>query len=198
VIVDQLKSRTSAAHSSLEERLRLACPRPSLGDYEAYLAAMYGFSAPLEARYRQLPPELAQELRIERRCKAALLEADLASLAARRGAGTTRPPLCERLPSTDTVSRTLGTLYVLEGSTLGARFLLRHLEPLGIEDCSSYLRSYGPELKPMWEGFRNILTSHAERHPEQVEELLDAALQTFSRIDAWFVQCGAAEESRAA
>jgi heme oxygenase len=199
VILDQLKSRTAAAHTSLEQRLGIARERATLGDYEAYLLAMWGFSSPLELGFRKLPAELGRELRIEERCKADLLEADLAALAARTGRpASSRPKWCDQLPSTSSVTRSLGVLYVLEGSTLGARFLLRHLAPLGIEDCSSYLRSYGAELKVMWEGLRDVLVDHAQRHPELEPELIDAAQQTFARLDAWFVQCGAAEESRAA
>lgn len=160
---------------------------------------MYGFSKPLEDAFVELPPELGRELCIERRCKAALLEADLEALAARSGrVRASRTPWCDELPSTSNVSRTLGVLYVLEGSTLGARFLLRHLAPLGIDDCSTYLKSYGADLKMMWESLRQVLNRHAESYPEQQSQMVEAAQQTFERLDAWFVLCGAAEESRAA
>lgn len=192
MILDQLRSRTAAAHASLERRLRLARAEPTLAHYASYLGAMYGFTAPLELGFRRLPSSLAAELELDLRSKAELIARDLAELAERLGHATSRAP-CEHLPRNDNPARTLGVLYVLEGSTLGARFLLRHLQPLNIDGCSSYLQSYGSALGAMWDKMRGALVRYAAAHPEQQAELLDSAVQTFERVDVWFVRCGAAE-----
>jgi heme oxygenase len=194
MILDQLKSRTAANHASFERRLHITRAEPTLADYGSYLSAMYGFTAPLEVGFQRLPLALTEELELGMRLKAGLLAQDLACLDVRLGR-VVSADVCEQLPANDSPARTLGTLYVLEGSTLGARYLLRHLQPLGIEDCSSYLRSYGDSLGPMWEKMRAVLVRHAEVHPEQQPDLVDAALQTFETLDAWFVRCGAAEAS---
>lgn len=197
MILDQLKSGTATTHESLERRLLLAQEAPTLASYSTYLRAMYGFVAPLEVGFRQLPSELAASLEIERRCKAELILEDLAALAPRVGQ-TASPLWCGALPEQGCAARALGALYVLEGSTLGARWLLRHLAPLGVDGCSAYLRSYGDDLGPMWQRMRAVLQAHSERYPELDVELLAAARETFERLDAWFVSCGAAEVSRAA
>ncbi|RYZ05897.1 MAG: hypothetical protein EOO73_18465 [Myxococcales bacterium] len=194
MILDQLKAATAEAHESLERRLHLAQHPVSRGSYSAYLRAMYGFVAPLEAAFGQLPPDLSKTLELERRCKARLILQDLEVLAP----GDSKPPFCEVLPEQGTAARALGALYVLEGSTLGARWLLRHLAPLGIEGCSAYLNSYGEDLGAMWQRMRAVLQTHSRLHPEHDAELVATALQTFQRLDAWFVRCGAAEVSRAA
>jgi heme oxygenase (biliverdin-IX-beta and delta-forming) len=198
VILEQLKSATASAHSSLERRLRIAQERPSLLDYRNYLRAMYGFTAPLEARLRLLPRPFADDVEFESRCKAELLLEDLAALERRSAGRAELAARCRVLPESQTSAQAMGILYVLEGSTLGARWLLRHLQPLGLEDCSAYLQSYGEALGPMWQKMRAALVRHAELHPEQTATTLAAAGDTFRALDDWFVQCDAAKESRAA
>jgi heme oxygenase (biliverdin-IX-beta and delta-forming) len=193
VILEQLKSETAAAHASIEQRLRIARSRPSVSDYRNYLAAMYGFTAPIEQRLRSLADGLGSELELERRCKSQLLARDLAVLDARLDSSNQPAELCRALPENRDLTQALGTLYVLEGSTLGARWLLRHLQPLGVEDCCSYLRSYGDALGDMWEKMRRALVLHAERHPGRIPELIAAASDTFHKLDDWCVHCQAAE-----
>jgi len=177
--------------------LLVARERPSLEDYGSYLTAMHGFCAPLETSFRRLPAVWAEPLRIEQRCRAHLIATDLAALNARLARALTPSP-CEQLPAIGSVASALGSLYVLEGSTLGARYLLRQLGALSISDCSSYLGSYGEELSRMWQELRTELLRFAEEQPEQQAKVIDAALETFRCLDAWFVRCGAAEVSRAA
>lgn len=195
MILEQLKSETAAAHASIEERLRIAREHPSLVDYRNYLLAMYGFLAPVERRLRELPQDFAAEVELDQRCKSELVARDLTALQARLAERGPSLDWCAALPDNEDATSALGTLYVLEGSTLGARWLLRHLEPLGLDGCSSYLQSYGAALGSMWEKMRSALRRHAERNPERVPQLLAAASDTFRKLDAWFVRCGAAEAS---
>lgn len=185
-------------HASLERRLLLAQQAPTLASYSSYLVAMYGFVQPLEAAFRQLPEDLRGALELERRCKAELILVDLQVLSARLGDGGVNTPPCDALPSQGTEAQALGALYVLEGSTLGARAILRHLAPLSIEGCSTYLLSYGEELGSMWQKMRAVLCGYSEQHPELDADIVAAAQDTFERLDDWFVRCGAAEVSRAA
>ncbi len=198
MILERLKSETAAAHASIEQRLRIARATPSLSDYRNYLLAMYGFTAPIEQRLRSLSAGLDSELELERRCKSGLIARDLAALDERMNAGANSPALCGALPENRDATEALGTLYVLEGSTLGARWLLRHLQPLALDDCCAYLRSYGDALGAMWEKMRRGLVRHAELHPERVPDLIEAAKETFQKLDAWCVRCHAAEESPSA
>jgi heme oxygenase (biliverdin-IX-beta and delta-forming) len=196
VILELLKSTTAPAHASLERRLRIAGPRPSLADYRRYLSGMYDFTAPLEARWRDMAAELPPDVELDKRCKAHLLRADLAELQCRLGEPLQTSCRVD-LPRTDDAARALGTLYVLEGSTLGARWLLRHLAPLGIAPASAYLQSYGDGLAPMWEKMRATLVSYHRRHPDRGADTCDAAEETFRLLDACLVGVGAAEASSA-
>ncbi len=193
VILAQLKSETATAHASIEQRLRIARNNPSLGDYRDYLRAMYGFTAPVEQRLRRLPQQLGNELELERRCKSELIAEDLAAVERRLSSTTSTPAWCDALPEDRDATQALGILYVLEGSTLGARWLLRHLQPLDVDDCSRYLQSYGEALGSMWEKMRGALVRHAALHPEQAPRLIAAAQDTFDKLDDWCVRCRAAE-----
>jgi heme oxygenase (biliverdin-IX-beta and delta-forming) len=159
---------------------------------------MHGFVAPMEAAFGDLPAELSTELEMNRRQKAGLIVGDLEALAPRLGHAPLDAPWCDALPARGTVPQALGALYVLEGSTLGSRWLVRHLTPLGIERCCAYLLSYGEDLGAMWNKLRAVLSSHSQRYPEQDAALVAAAQETFQSLDLWFVRCGAAEVSRAA
>lgn len=197
MILEQLKSETAAAHASIERRLRIAQAGASLEDYRNYLCAMYGFTAPLEQRLPQLTPDLSSELELELRCKSSLIASDLATLEPRLEEKPAPLAWCDSLPEHRSATQVLGILYVLEGSTLGARWLLRHLQPLRIDDCSRYLRSYGEALGAMWEKMRRAVVRHAEQHPERKGELIAAAHDTFRKLDDWCVRCRAAEASAA-
>ncbi len=198
MILDDLKSRTAEAHASLERRLLLAQEAPSLADYWNYLAAMHGFVAPLEAAFEHLPASVSGSLELPRRRKAQLILQDLERLVPRLTRGQASLGQCAALPAHDTAAQALGCFYVLEGSTLGARWLLRHLAPLAIDDSSAYLRSYGEELGAMWSRFRAVIAEYSAQHPAQDAEMVASALVTFQQLDAWFVRCGAAEVSQAA
>ena len=195
VILERLKSETAAAHASIEQRLRIARATPSISDYRDYLLAMYGFTTPIEQRLRALSDGLGSELELDRRCKSELIARDLRALSERLDVQPASPELCSALPENRDATQALGTLYVLEGSTLGARWLMRHLQPLGLDDCCAYLQSYGDALGAMWEKMRRALVQHAEQHPERVPDLIEAARDTFHKLDAWFVRCRAAELS---
>ncbi len=191
VILERLKTATSRAHASLERRLRIARPNPTLSDYRAYLSAMLGFTSPLEARFADMPSELRRGAELEKRAKAHLLELDLDALDRRLGPAPRA--LCAAVPDTEDEAGALGALYVLEGSTLGARYLRKHLSALGIDDSSAYLDSYGDALGDMWLRLRALLVARAGADPARTGEVVAGACRTFELLDRWLVARGAAE-----
>lgn len=90
----------------------------TLDDYHRYLAGTYAFRAALEPA---LPPTQGWE---PQQLAGALL-ADLNDL------GQAGPPV-PAAPRLDNASAVAGALYVIEGSTLGARLLQRRAESLGL------------------------------------------------------------------
>lgn len=116
----QLRERTAAAHAAVDAAIG---GFDSIDTYKRYLASLYGFRAPLEAG---LEADCSAMLGPWRPASiAGALRADMADL------GVPIPALC---PVDLPVNRDglLGTLYVLEGASLGARLLLRRAEALGL------------------------------------------------------------------
>jgi heme oxygenase len=60
------------------------------------------------------------------------------------------------LPEMNSLPGLLGTMYVMEGSTLGGQLIARHVEValhLGDGQGSSYFRGHGSQTGPMWKEF---------------------------------------------
>lgn len=65
-------------------------------------------------------------------------------------------------PSPGSRAEALGMLYVLEGSTLGGRLILRELARRGVEDARlAFLDPYGGETGRLWRGFLQVLEREA-------------------------------------
>jgi heme oxygenase len=113
------------------------------------------------------------------RMKLAWVEMDLDSFRSR---GYTWPPQSKdqpRLPSLESPAQALGSMYVLEGSSLGGQILSRHFEKtLGVRPDSGcrYLSAYGSDTGVMWKIFCEVLES---RPTAEVPQMTLAAVETF-------------------
>ena len=73
----------------------------------------------------------------------------------------------------------LGAMYVVEGSTLGGRFIAGHVEvALGLEPGAgdAYFRGHGEATGALWRELKSILAAVPEKHAPQ---LIAAAKRTF-------------------
>jgi len=180
-LLSQLRMATRHDHVRLEQLLGLP---DSIEEHIARLKNFYGFSAMWEPKALSLLSML-QPL-IEERQKLSMLEADLLRLgltAAEVGA----LPLCSQLPLMDDQATALGSMYVMEGSTLGGQIISRHLEgKLGLRDGEgyAYYQSYGAAVGRMWKAFLQMMQHHIE--PAEASRLVDAARQTFRCLHQWF------------
>jgi heme oxygenase len=95
-------------------------------------------------------------------------------------------PTCLDLPRLETAAEVLGSMYVLEGATLGGRFVARHLECiLGLSDGLGYsfFRPYGEELGRMWQAFGEVISAHSS--PEADPAIIASAVETFESLGRW-------------
>lgn len=181
-----LKAHTGTLHERLEAGLDLTGPGLDRGRYAELMARFYGFYAPLEpvlldAHWPDHGVSYAERL------KTPALRRDLAAFGLAPDA-IDALPVCTALPRVDTPARRLGCLYVLEGSTLGGQFLTRHFSAaLGLtpETGCAFFSGYGPATGPRWAAFVRLLD--ALDTPEVRDQALDAALETFERLEAWMV-----------
>lgn len=98
---------------------------------------------------------------VDRRRKLAHIDADLAAFDATAAhVPVTLPPIRDEATA-------LGVAYVLEGKTLGARFLLAEaVRRLGLdaERGAAFFAGYGTETGAMWRSFRAALEEWSARH----------------------------------
>ncbi len=97
-------------------------------------------------------------------------------------------PECPILPPIDGLPAALGMMYVLEGSTLGGRYITRAVGAnLGLRpgDGCSYFASYGDRVGPMWKEFGRTLEAFAAAHPAAEGRVVAAAAATFAAFERW-------------
>lgn len=143
-----MRRATAAAHAELEA---IVGPIDSAEAYTRYARGLYAGRAPLEAALRNVdwPASLGgwRPLYV-----AALLAQDLADL------GVDRPALAVHALSSDPADL-LGTLYVLEGSALGARLLYGQARALGLSAQHGARHLAAQAASPTWGSFLNLLES---------------------------------------
>jgi heme oxygenase (biliverdin-IX-beta and delta-forming) len=93
-------------------------------------------------------------------------------------------PRCDRLPHINSVAAPRGCAYVLEGATLGGRFLYARFHTLSglTEDSGArFLHAYGKPTAPMWHEFTTAPNAmQLDRYDEA--ECVAAARSTFATL----------------
>jgi len=173
----RLRTATETEHRTLEAELDLLSPSLTRQDYAELLASFYVLYSSWEKEAERLIEAAVPGLFGPRR-KAIWLEADLAALnypledLSRRAQGMS-------LPALNNTARAFGSMYVIEGSTLGGQILSRHFrKQFGLEPGSggTFFSGYGPRTSEMWREFREVL---ARRPASEDEDMVDSALMTF-------------------
>ncbi|MBM6596152.1 biliverdin-producing heme oxygenase [Microvirga pudoricolor] len=192
-LLEKLRIETRPAHDSIEQAMDLENRMTSLKAYRAVLERFYGFHASWEDR---AAATFSEPDFFEPRRKADLLSRDLLALGLTEG-DIADLPLCTPPVPTGSRSEVLGTMYVMEGSTLGGTIISRRMEELfGLtsENGCAYFRSYGAGVGQMWRAFRAKLEQEA--HPDRDDAVVASASLTFRRMQDWI--CGDAPASAAA
>ena len=181
-ILQRLKDGTQDVHQRIHGRVPIFRPGFNVADYASLVERFYGFWSPLEISLSQLSGLAHPELELASRLKSSLLENDLMTL----GREPQSVPLCQNLPVTDSFHKGLGCLYVLEGSTLGARFISAHLEKelqLDSHSGASFFSAYGDSVGLRWNAFRSFVTASVSE--ENSTEVVTAARTTFQCFFDW-------------
>jgi heme oxygenase len=186
-LLARLKHETAAWHTRLENAPDLMRHDWSRDEYVALLERFFGYVAVWEnAAGRRMPAHLREFF--DARRKAALLAADLHVLTGdERRADTV--PLADPdadLPALDGLGRVFGSMYVMEGSTLGGRFIAPHVARLfGLAngEGNAYFDGYGLRTGSMWNAFRE--TAAATVLPDQHDHAIEVAIATFEGLHAW-------------
>lgn len=168
---DRLRDATATAHRELDAQLS-SFDLSVVAGYRRFLRASAGALLPLEAAL-----ETAGVARMfpdwPERSRSAAIAADLGRLGSAAQPPVLVPPL--------TSGGLLGTMYVLEGSRLGAKFLLKEVADAAdprIREATLYL-SHGAG-KRLWQSFLPKL--HSEEVSDE-DELIEAARAAFAAFE---------------
>jgi heme oxygenase len=178
-----LRKFTAGPHKAIEDALGLMRDDLNLETYNRVLARLYGFWAVWQPQVGRL---IDDEPFLRPRQRLRLLEIDLIALGYSQHA-LDALPRCLPVPLRNGMEA-IGSLYVMEGSSLGGRVVLKHLNRcLGpeIEGRSAYFYGYGDETGSMWRSFLARLDTVPLARKGSV---CRGALATFEQLGAWIGQ----------
>lgn len=182
-----LRKSTASLHAQLEENpasKNLLKPDSTINDYIHYLEKMYGVISFCETvifpRIGFLLPD------IEQRKKLALLEKDLSLLS-----GTKNRAYPDYKPFENShTAFALGYMYVIEGSTLGGRVILKQLEgklPVHATSGANFFAGYGYETGGKWKTFIQTFSKWTIENDSE-QEVISGAKHAFKTIYQHFEQ----------
>jgi len=173
---DALREGTRTDHDRLEDGLRLTDPAMTRDRYAEVLALFHGFWAGWEPR---VATELRDDAFLAPRRRLHLLREDLRALGIEPAALPDCPP-----PELHGRGEAMGSLYVMEGSTLGGRVILKGLGRLGLGEGGGtrYFAGHGEATGAMWRGFLARLDAEPDR-----EAVLRGARATFATLADWML-----------
>lgn len=175
-----LRYATSASHAELEDAVGSL---HTLDDYARYLRGSLAFRVPVERALQQLSwPEIFGAWRPT--TIASLLERDLGDIgitAASPHPATNIAPMSFDTPSL------LGTLYVLEGSALGARLLLKEAAKLNLSAAHGAAHLARQSTSDTWRSFVGIVECAPDTMMPSVlhaaNDMFKAARSAFTGLD---------------
>ena len=148
--------------------------------YVRCLRQIYGVVAAWEERAAEIAPEWMQSALAARQRKH-LLELDLTWFEVKdRDLG--RPIL----PEMNDIPSLFGSMYVMEGSTLGGQLIARHLEAtLNLKQGKgdAYFYGHGNKTGPLWKEFGELLKMRVE--DDQSEAVIASAKAMFATFGEW-------------
>lgn len=188
MISERIKSETAVFHQQVEDSpLMKPISEKSItkDQYISILSVFYGYFSGIEQqldRIKELQdflPDYSSRRKSER------IADDLRQLGANPISSNNIP-----LPEIKTVSDAFGALYVMEGSTLGGRFISGVIkDQLGIDVQSgvSFFNGYGPETGSKWNAFKDAMNAYSNSD-ERSEAVINAANNTFKNFYEWIMK----------
>jgi heme oxygenase len=179
--LNNLRIKTAASHKGLEAlpiSKSVVDPQITIEEYALYLSLMHDVVQNLEEDIYPVLSNLIYDL--NDRKKAHLLVEDLKHI------GSTKTQIISPFKNASEISVpfAMGIMYVIEGSTLGGRFILKNIqENLGFteEKGASYFAGYGNKTGSFWKNYLNSLTDFEAQNKSE-EEIIAGADYAFRII----------------
>jgi heme oxygenase len=186
----KLRVATSQSHTNLEAlpvSVSIMNPNVSNEEYALYLTLMHDIVKDAEENIFPVAKAVLPELDVHP--KAHFIEADLNTLGAVKK--TSYSPLSSKI-DVDTISPAfaLGVMYVIEGSSLGGRVILKNITGAlnhTAESGASYFAGYGGQTGSHWKSFLENLTGYEAKTDSQ-NDIIKGADFAFNAIASHFKQ----------
>lgn len=188
--IQRLRQETEADHRNVEGAVPLMRQDLNADEYVRCLQRIYGVVVAWEERAAEVAPEWLQPALLARQ-RRSLLELDLAWFGL-----SERDDERPALPEMNDVSSLLGTMYVMEGSTLGGQLIARHVEAtlhLAEGRGNSYFHGHGRQTGPLWKEFCEMLRLRIP--DEQTDAVVVSAKAMFSAFGTWMRRKSATDDS---
>ena len=180
-VLTRLRAATAAAHEDLERNLAVTARAATAVGRGQLARDYYLLHAPADGA---LAPWLMSVpgLDYAKRRRTPLLKTSLRRL----GVATPSLDAAPKFPALDGCAEALGFLYVIEGSALGGRTILRSLARTGIDlGGLDFLDPYGPNTARCWRSFARVI----ERDVGAVETRLGQACRGATKGFAYAKAC---------
>jgi heme oxygenase len=178
--IQKLKQETEADHHNVEGAVPLMHPGLNTAEYVECLQRIYGIVAAWEERAAATAPEWLRPALFARQ-RRPLLDQDLAWFGV-----TEKDSGRPTLPEMNTLPSLVGTMYVMEGSTLGGQFIARHVATalhLNEGRGNAYFRGHGSQTGQLWKEFTEMLKLRIS--DEQTVAVVVSAKAMFSTFATW-------------
>jgi heme oxygenase len=177
----RLRDATAPLHNQLNQQPLLVALLSNdfpLGHYQQLLGTYYSLYDQLEVDIKCYTTQQPIAFDYQRRYKTPLLLKDLTYWQL-----LPSPLGCQiALPDIKSLGQLVGILYVLEGSTLGASFIAKHLQQsYGYTPStgSAFFNGYGEHTQNYWQSFITYINGYSDQ-PDLVAQAIDAACLTFA------------------
>lgn len=181
IFLNNLRIKTSDSHKGLEAlpiSKSIVDPKITVEKYALYLSLMHDVVQNLEKKIYPMLSDVITDL--SERKKTQLILNDLRQIGVEKKQNFS--PF--KNVSEITAPFAMGMMYVVEGSTLGGRFILKNIqENLGFteENGASYFSGYGNKTGSFWKNYLNSLTNFEAENNSQ-EEIIAGADYAFQVI----------------
>lgn len=187
--LENLRLTTAQSHKDLESLpLSESIINPEITDeqYALYLSLMYDVVSDAEQNIFPLLENIIPDL--NHRTKAHLILSDLSVLDRNILAPKSRP-ITQNLNEISP-GFALGIMYVVEGSSLGGRVILKNITTaLGHDGIkgASYFAGYGDKTGSIWRNFLAVMTEYESKH-DAGDEIIAGANFAFDAINDYFTE----------
>lgn len=172
--LNNLRERTSESHKNLEQlpiSKSIIDPEITIKKYALYLSLMHDVVQNIENEIYPILNTIISDLNERKKGQNILNDLDIAGFKKKQSISPFKNT------SEMSVEFALGIMYVVEGSTLGGRFILKNVQDsLGYDEMSgaSYFAGYGNKTGSYWKRFLKELTDF-EKETNSGDEIINGA-----------------------